>query len=61
MSAMCQAGIDILDVYHLTASYANGTTDVVHYENKVFRKAEMEIERYAKSGFRDKPRQVCIG
>jgi len=30
-SAMCEAGIDIMDMFPMTDSYPDGTYDVVHY------------------------------
>ena len=61
MSAMCKAGIEILDVYHLTASYQKDTPDVVHYKDEAFHKAETAMQRYWVDGFRDKPQRICIG
>ncbi|KAJ7374440.1 hypothetical protein OS493_007546 [Desmophyllum pertusum] len=48
MSAMCQAGFDVIDVYPLTDSYPGGTLegDVVHYPNKVFVTMETLLEKY---------------
>jgi len=46
MSAMCQAGFDVIDVYPLTESYPKGTIDVVHYPNDVFRAVETLLEKY---------------
>ena len=41
---MCKAGIPVLDIYHLSASYPGGTLDHVHYPNHVFRSAEDLLE-----------------
>ena len=48
MSAMCQAGFDVIDVYPMTDSYPGGTleNDVVHYPNKVFNALETLLENY---------------
>ncbi|XP_048581427.1 uncharacterized protein LOC5522192 [Nematostella vectensis] len=47
LSTMCTAGIPVLDVYPLTASFGNGTVDYVHYEDRVFFPAETAIEMFA--------------
>ncbi|XP_028409614.1 uncharacterized protein LOC114532328 isoform X2 [Dendronephthya gigantea] len=59
MSAMCKAGIEVLDVFPLTASYLKGTleSDIVHYSNGVFMTAEMALETYVKTGATTR---VCI-
>ena len=48
MSAMCQAGFGVIDVYPMTDSYPGGTlaNDVVHYPNKVFNTLETLLENY---------------
>ena len=46
MSAMCQAGFDVIDVYPMTDSYPRGTDDVVHYPNHVFNSVETLLEKY---------------
>ncbi|KAJ7374436.1 hypothetical protein OS493_007542 [Desmophyllum pertusum] len=46
MSAMCQAGFDVIDVYPLTDSYPGGGLDVVHYADKVFVTMETLLEKY---------------
>ena len=46
MSAMCEAGFDVIDVYPMTDSYPGGTEDVVHYPNHVFNAAEKLLEKY---------------
>ena len=54
-AAMCEAGIDIIDVYPLSDSYPLGTgyhgskfavNDVVHYNNAVFWPVEDLLEEY---------------
>ena len=60
MSAMCRAGFEVLDVFPLTSSYMPGTLDVVHYENYVFQMAEIELEKYVKTGSGYKSTAVCI-
>ena len=40
---MCKAGIPVLDVYPMTASYPNGTLDHVHYSDNVQRAAEDQL------------------
>ena len=42
-SAMCKAGIPVLDVYPMTASYPNGTLDHVHYSENVQRAAQDQL------------------
>ena len=52
MSAMCKAGVDIIDVYQISDSFPNGTlarTDPVHYERQVFKSVEEVIHRMFKS------------
>ncbi|XP_020618373.1 uncharacterized protein LOC110056252 [Orbicella faveolata] len=50
--AMCKAGIEVLDVYPLTASFPNGTDnsvdpfDSVHYKDLVFKPAEDILLEY---------------
>ncbi|KAJ7374439.1 hypothetical protein OS493_007545 [Desmophyllum pertusum] len=46
MSAMCQAGFDVIDVYPLTDSYPGDTYDEVHYPDKVFDAMETMLEKY---------------
>ena len=46
VSAMCNAGIPVLDVYPMTASYPNGTLDHVHYSDNVQRAAEDQLIRF---------------
>ena len=51
---MCAAGIPVLDLFSLTDSYPKGSGiggyqfDAVHYEHKVFGKAERRIEHLLK-------------
>ncbi|KAL9954304.1 hypothetical protein ACROYT_G041823 [Oculina patagonica] len=48
MSAMCQAGYDVIDVYPMADSYPGCTLDLdaVHYPNKVFVAMETLLEKY---------------
>ena len=46
MSAMCQAGFDVVDVYPLTDSYPGATLDEVHYPKGVFDAMETMLEKY---------------
>ena len=46
MTAMCEAGFDVIDLYPMTDSNPVGTLDVVHYPNKVFDTVETLLERY---------------
>ena len=43
---MCNEGIEVFDVYPLSASYPKGTIDITHYDDKVFFAAETELQRY---------------
>ena len=49
---MCKAGIEVLDVYPLTASFPNGTDnsvdpyDMVHYKDLVFKPAQEVLLEY---------------
>jgi len=55
-SKMCEAGIDVIDVYPMTYSYPNGTGsskkywDAVHYEAVVFKALEEYIYDYFNIG-----------
>lgn len=55
-SKMCEAGIDVIDVYPMTYSYPNGTGsrkkywDAVHYEAIVFKALEEYIYNYFNIG-----------
>ena len=40
---MCKAGILVLDVYSMTASYPKGTLDHVHYNANAQRAAEDQL------------------
>ena len=42
-NAMCKAGIPVLDVYPMTASYLNGTLDHVHYNANAQKVAEDQL------------------
>lgn len=47
-SAMCRAGIEVIDVYPISDSYPAGTllqTDPVHYANHVFRDVEALLHK----------------
>jgi hypothetical protein len=60
MWAMCNAGIEVLDVYPLSASYPYGTLDITHYNDEVFVAAEMELGRFVMAGSKEKTRTVCV-
>ena len=60
MWAMCNAGIEVLDVYPLSASYPQGTVDITHYNDEAFLAAEIQLERYALARSRRKTREVCM-
>ena len=60
MWAMCNAGIDVFDVYPLSASYPQGTVDITHYNDEAFLAAEVELERYVLAQSRKKTREVCM-
>ena len=44
---MCEAGIEVIDVYPLSASWPEGTSsgDVVHYSPEVFASVEKLLEK----------------
>ena len=50
--AMCKAGIEILDVFPMSASYPEGTDgsldkyDAVHFKKTVFKPAEQLLYEY---------------
>lgn len=46
MEKMCDAGIPVLDIYQISASYPQGTFDGIHYPHFVFYPAEDALERY---------------
>ena len=61
MSAMCQAGFAVLDLFPLSASYEPGAYDVLHYRDQVFYTAEDELERYARTPRQEyKTTAVCM-
>ena len=60
MWAMCNASIEVLDVFPLSASYPNGTVDITHYREKVFFAAEKELKRYVQSEIGEKTKPVCV-
>ncbi|KAL9978836.1 hypothetical protein ACROYT_G016406 [Oculina patagonica] len=45
-SAMCKAGIPVLDMYPLTASWPDGTRDSIHYADKPMEPAIEVLERF---------------
>ena len=45
-SAMCKAGIPVLDMYPLTAAWPDGTRDSVHYTDKPMEPAIEVLERF---------------
>ena len=66
MSAMCQAGFDVIDVYPMTDSYPGGTLDVVHYPDKLFAPMETMLEKYkvydnVRVKFQENGIKRCIG
>ena len=48
---MCKAGLPVLDVYPLTASYPGCAGDVVHLPNSVYYDVEEFLEHYSASEF----------
>jgi len=46
MKKLCEAGIPVLDVYHISAAYPHGTIDGIHYPHFVFYPAEDALEKY---------------
>ena len=46
MSAMCQAGFDVIDVYPMTDSNPEAAADNVHYRHEVFDTMETMLEKY---------------
>ena len=52
MSAMCEAGFDVIDIYPMTDSYPGGTLDVVHYPNHVFSSMVTMLEKYKVNNYR---------
>lgn len=51
MSKMCEASIPVLDIYPISASYAEGTIDGIHYPHSVFYSAEEALEKYLTTWF----------
>ncbi|XP_078355034.1 uncharacterized protein LOC144639616, partial [Oculina patagonica] len=45
-SAMCKAGIPVLDMYPLTAAWPSGTRDSIHYTDKPMEPAIKVLERF---------------
>ena len=45
-SAMCASGINVLDVYPISASYPPGTKDGIHYNNDAFDPVIEFLEKY---------------
>ena len=54
-NAMCKAGIPVLEVYPMTASYPNGTLDHVHYSANAQRAAEDQLLAFIVEKLEDKP------
>ncbi|XP_031569462.1 uncharacterized protein LOC116303964 [Actinia tenebrosa] len=48
-SVMCANGIPILDVFHLSSSYPEGTLDGIHYDSVVFTSVYELLESYFSS------------
>ena len=46
MTAMCEAGFDVIDLYSMTDSNPVGTPDGLHYPANVFDTVETLLERY---------------
>ena len=45
-SAMCKAGIPVLDMYPLTAAWPKGTRDSIHYTDEPMEPAVSILQRY---------------
>ena len=45
-SAMCNAGLDVVDVFPISNAYPNGTLDRAHYDPRVFWDLETLLEKY---------------
>ena len=45
-TAMCKAGITILDIYPVTEAYPHGTMDGIHYFGHVWEAPEELLENY---------------
>ena len=52
MSAMCEAGFDVIDIYPMTDSYPGGTLDVVHYPDHLFSSMVRMLEKYKVNNYR---------
>lgn len=57
VSRMCKAGIPVLDVYSMTASYPNGTLDHVHYNEEAQRAAEDQLIAFVSQEIKKKGRR----
>lgn len=57
VSTMCKAGIPVLDVYPMTASYPDGTLDHVHYSDNVQRTAEDQLLAFITKEMKKKQRE----
>ena len=49
MSAMCDAGVPILDVFPMTSSTPKQPKDAIHYENDVLKPVENVLIHYFKN------------
>ena len=49
--AMCMAGIPVLDMYPLTATWPHGTQDHIHYSDDVIEPAVLALERFLSKRF----------
>lgn len=57
VSRMCKAGIPVLDVYSMTASYPDGTLDHVHYNEEAQRAAEDQLIAFVSQEIKKKRRR----
>ena len=48
---MCMAGIPVLDMYPLTATWPQGTRDHIHYSDDVIEPAVLALERFLSKRF----------
>lgn len=48
---MCMAGIPVLDMYPLTATWPRGTRDHIHYSDDVIEPAVLALERFLSERF----------
>lgn len=53
---MCMAGIPVLDIYPLTATWPHGTRDHIHYSDDVIEPAVLALERFLSERFQ----QLCL-